>query len=358
MYPWLSDTQQQLLPLIARQQLSHALLIKGTAGLGKLSLAQQLAQALLCQQEPVERTLSQDSSQQGLCQHTSAELAASIQSNVSTELPCGLCHACRLVQAGTHSDLHVINSDTRSIGVDSIRQLSQVLSESPRLGRAKVAIINDAEKMTEAAANALLKTLEEPAGQATLMLVSAYPERLLPTIRSRCQQWLVPLPKPELVLAWLSEQELAEQALTAGSEQTWLGALNVNQGSPLATLAYLQAGQDQGRHTLLSQFSQLAEQPQTLTAVHSALLAEKVHVIWLQLLLQDALQLALGLTPAALRLIDNLELSRRVSQVGAVRLERALSSLLQLQQAGQSSLGRPINVGLQLSLWLNDWLAL
>lgn len=352
MHPWLSDTQQQLLPLIALQQLSHALLIKGTAGLGKLSLAQHLAQALLCQQEPVARTLSQDSSQQQLCQHTNFELKANVQPDVSPELPCGQCHACRLVQAGTHSDLHVLNSDTRSIGVDSIRQLSQVLSESPRLGRAKVAIINDAEKMTEAAANALLKTLEEPAGQATLMLVSAYPERLLPTIRSRCQQWLVPLPKPELVLAWLAEHEL-----TAGSEQTWLGALNVNQGSPLATLAYLQAGQDQGRHTLLSQFSQLREQPQTLMAVHSALLAEKVHVIWLQLLLQDALQLALGLTPAALRLIDNLELSLRVSQVGAVRLERALTSLLQLQQGGQSSLGRPVNAGLQLSLWLNDWLA-
>ncbi|MGO4999826.1 DNA polymerase III subunit delta' [Oceanisphaera sp. W20_SRM_FM3] len=333
MYPWLSESLGQLLPLIARRQLGHALLIKGTAGLGKLHLSQHLAQALLCDIAPDEAA------------------------DISAVLPCGQCHSCRLVQAGTHSDLHLINSDTRSIGVDSIRQLSQTLSESPRLGRAKVAIIYEAEKMTEAAANALLKTLEEPAGQATLILVSAHPERLLPTIRSRCQQWLVPLPKPDLVLAWFSEQGLAQQDVGAHSEQSWLGALNVNQGSPLATLAYLQAGLDQGRHALLSQFSQLADQPQTVMAVHTALLANKVHLTWLQLLLQDALQLALGLTPAALRLADNLDLARRVSQVGMMRLERALTGLLQLQQVGQTSLGRPVNAGMQLSLWLNDWLA-
>ena len=349
MYPWLSEPLRALLPLIARRQLAHGLLIKGAAGLGKLSLAQHVAQALLCQQEISAGELAAvDLSSSGfspsqLCQHTYAEQIEG--------LPCGQCHACRLVAAGTHSDLHLISSETRSIGVDSIRQLSQVLSDSPRLGRAKVAIINDAEKMTEAAANALLKTLEEPAGQSTLLLVSAYPERLLPTIRSRCQQWLVPLPAPAVALAWL-----AEQGLAASSQSSWLGALNVNQGSPLATLAYLQAGQDAGRHALLEQFSQLRSEPQTVTALHGALLGQQVHLLWLQLLLQDALQLALGLSPAGLRLTDNQDISRRVSQVGAVRLERALTGLLQLQQRGQGSAGRPVNAGLQLSLWLNEWL--
>lgn len=337
LYPWLNDTWGKLLPLIARRQLGHGLLIKGSAGLGKLSLSQHLAQALLCECE--------------LCQHTKTAIESQISPAASLELPCGRCHSCKLVLAGTHSDLQLISSDSRSIGVDSIRQLSQVLSESPRLGRAKVAIINDAEKMTEAAANALLKTLEEPAGQATLLLVTAHPERLLPTIRSRCQQWLVPTPETNLALAWL-----AQQGLDLNTEASWRGALNVNQGSPLATLAYLQAGLDQGRHALLSQFSQLAEQPHTLTAVHSALLAQKVHLLWLQLLLQDALQLALGLTPASLRLIDNQELAFHLSQVGVEHLERALSGLLQLKAGAQTSVGRPVNASLQLSLWLNDWL--
>lgn len=326
MYPWLSDSLRQLLPLIARRQLAHGLLLTGAVGLGKQVLAQHLAKALLCQQ--------------------------AVSDAEPGSLPCGQCHACQLVQAGHHSDLHLVASETRSIGIDSIRQLSQVLNERPRLGHAKVAIINDAEKMTEAAANALLKTLEEPAGQATLLLVSAYPERLLPTIRSRCQQWLVPLPSAECVLAWLAKQDLA-----ATGEQAMRAALNVNQGSPLATLAYLQGGCDAGRHTLLSQFSHLQAQPQTVMTVHGALLADKVHLLWLQLLLQDALQLALGLTPSALRLTDNVELSRQVSQRGAVAIERALSQLLQLQQAGQTSVGRPVNASLQLSVWLNDWLA-
>lgn len=337
MYPWLEASLNQLLPLIARQQLGHALLIKGAVGVGKLRLAQQLGQALLCQQASLPATAS-------VCQHTNADPI--------TTLPCGHCQACRLVVAGNHSDLYLITSDTRSIGVDLIRQLSHSLSESPRLGRAKVAIINDAEKMTEAAANALLKTLEEPAGQATLMLVTAYPERLLPTIRSRCQQWLVPLPDPALASAWLAEQDLP-----AASLPTLQGALNVNQGSPLATLAYLQAGRDQGRHDLLTQFSHLTAQPHTLMTVHTALLGEKIHLVWLQLLLQDALQLALGLSSVSLRLTDNQDLSRQVSHAGAAHLERALTGLLQLQQEGQSSVGRPLNAGLQLSLWLNAWLA-
>lgn len=329
------------MPLIARRQLGHGLLIKGSAGLGKLSLSQHVAQALLCEHETENK----------LCQHTNEAFNTHMQPAASAELPCGRCHSCKLVLAGTHSDLYLVTSETRSIGVDNIRQLSHRLSESPRLGRAKVAIINDAEKMTEAAANALLKTLEEPAGQATLLLISAYPERLLPTIRSRCQQWLVPTPATDLALAWL-----AKQGLDLNTESSWRGALNVNQGSPLATLAYLQAGLDQGRHALLSQFSQLAEQPHTLTAVHTALLAQKVHLLWLQLLLQDALQLALGLPPVGLRLIDNLELARRLSQAGAEPLERALSGLLQLQAVTQTRVGRSVNISLQLSLWLNAWL--
>lgn len=192
---------------------------KGSAGLGKLSLSQHLAQALLCEHQ----------SENELCQHANEALDTHIRPATSAELPCGRCHSCKLVQAGTHSDLYLVTSETRSIGVDTIRQLCSSLSESPRLGRAKVAIINDAEKMTEAAANALLKTLEEPAGQATLLLISAYPERLLPTIRSRCQQWLVPNPATDLALAWLTEQ-----GLDLNTESSWRGALNVNQGSPLA----------------------------------------------------------------------------------------------------------------------------
>ncbi|GAA3703933.1 DNA polymerase III subunit delta' [Oceanisphaera sediminis] len=323
MYPWLSGQQQQLTALIRQQHLGHALLLKGVEGVGKRELAQALAHALLCQH-------TNDG------HHTSGEQG----------VPCGHCHSCQLMAAGNHSDLHVISGSARSIGVDAIRQLTQVLNESARLSHGKVAVIEQAEKMTEAAANALLKTLEEPAGEATLLLTSSHPERLLPTIRSRCQQWLLPVPESDVVLRWLTGQGLDPS----------LAALNVNQGSPLNTRDYLIAGTDRRRRELLQQFVELAKQPRTLTSVQSGLLEQPVHLLWLQMLLQDALQLALGLSPAGLRLADSEPLCRTLSQHGPERLTQALNSLLQLRQTLQPGTGRPVNTGLQLGQWLNDWL--
>ncbi|GHA29263.1 DNA polymerase III subunit delta' [Oceanisphaera arctica] len=320
MYPWLSGQEQQLTALIRRRQLGHALLLKGVAGTGKRELATELARVLLCQ-------------------HTT------VASN-EQPAPCGHCHSCQLIKAGNHSDLHVVTGQQRSIGVDAIRQLTQVLSESARLGHGKVAVIEQADKMTEAAANALLKTLEEPAGEATLLLTSAHPERLLPTIRSRCQQWLLPVPESDVVLRWLSDQGLEPN----------LAALNVNQGSPLGTRDYLAAGTDKRRQELLQQFALLAKQPQTLTSVQSGLLEQPVHLLWLQLLLQDALQLALGLSSTGLRLVDSEALCRTLSQLGPERLNQALTGLLQLRQTLQPGAGRPVNAGLQLGQWLNDWM--
>ena len=331
MYPWLNEQAQQLTGLIVQRQLGHALLLKGIDGLGKRELGLQLAQILLCQ-------------------HTNDEEQGAPQQAVAS-IPCGHCHACQLVMAGNHSDLHVIRTEQRSISVEAIRQLTQVLSESARLGHGKVAVIEQAEKMTEAAGNALLKTLEEPAGQSTLLLISSHPDRLLPTIRSRCQQWLLPVPDAALVLGWL-----AGQGLTTTDEQASLSALNVNQGSPLNTRDYLTAGTDQRRQQLLQQFVQLRQQPQLLTNVQAGLLEQPVHILWLQLLLQDALQLALGLSSTSLRLVDSESLCRTVSELGAPKLTQALDELAQLRRTLQSGTGRPVNPGLQLTQWLNDWL--
>ncbi|MFD1009659.1 DNA polymerase III subunit delta' [Oceanisphaera ostreae] len=329
MYPWLNEPAQQLTRLIVQQQLGHALLLKGIDGLGKRELGQQLAQALLCQ-------------------HTSSEEQGTTQDTAAI-IPCGHCHACQLVQAGNHSDLHIIRTDQRSISVDTIRQLTQVLSDSARLGHGKVAVIEQAEKMTEAAANALLKTLEEPAGQSHLLLISSQPERLLPTIRSRCQQWLLPVPDATLVLNWL-----AEQGVTTSGSAASLTALNVNQGSPLNTRDYLTAGTDQRRLQLLQQCAELRLQPQLLTTVQAGLLEQPVHLLWLQLLLQDALQLALGLSTTGLRLADSEPLCRNVSQWGVPKLTQALDELVQLRRTLQSSAGRPVNPGLQLTQWLTN----
>lgn len=323
MYPWLASTSRQLTALIAEQQLGHALLLKGVNGLGKGELAQYLANALLCQHANV-------------AEHPSNKGA-----------PCEHCHACQLVAANTHSDLHFLSGKTTRIGVDAIRQLTQVLGDRARLGGGKVAVIEHADNMTEAAANALLKTLEEPPGQSTLILTTAHAERLLATTRSRCQQWLLPVPEASLALSWLADQGL----------DTTVAALNLNQGSPLATRDYVSAGTDQRRHQLLKQFTQLSQQPTTLAAVQAGLLENKVHLLWLQLLLQDALQLSLGITQAPLQLADNRALSQQLSQRGSALLQQALTRLLELQSTLQPSSGRPVNSALQLGQWLNQWLA-
>ncbi|NLJ92610.1 MAG: DNA polymerase III subunit delta' [Aeromonadales bacterium] len=322
MYPWLESASHQLTALIAEQQLGHALLLKGVSGLGKGELAHYLAKALLCQHEKVV-------------------------SNTSNGVPCGHCHACQLVAVNTHSDLHFLSGKSSRIGVDAIRHLTQVLGESARLGGGKVAVLEQADNMTEAAANALLKTLEEPPGQSTLILTTAHAERLLATIRSRCQQWLLPVPEPSLALSWLADQGV----------DTTVTALNLNQGSPLATRDYVMAGTDKRRHQLLKQFTQLLQQPTTLASVQEGLLENKVHLLWLQLLLQDALQLSLGLTQAPLQLADNRALSQQLSQRGSALLQQALTRLFELQRTLQPSSGRPVNSALQLGDWLNQWLA-
>lgn len=146
---------------LRRKELSHAYLFTGPEGVGKMTLAQALARALLC-------------------------------SRVG-ESPCGTCQACRLTQSGSHPDLHVILPATRSdrIGISQVRELTRQLSLTPSLGRYRVAILADFDRASPSAANALLKTLEEPPAYAILVLLAPDADSLLPTVVSRCQ--VVPL---------------------------------------------------------------------------------------------------------------------------------------------------------------------
>ncbi|WP_337880613.1 DNA polymerase III subunit delta' [Rheinheimera sp.] len=156
-FPWLIPLCSQLIQLAARQQLPHALLLSGAKGTGKQALARQLARYLLCRQPAAEQA-------------------------------CGQCKSCLLVKAGHHPDLWTPAADQHT-GVDAIRQLTVFMQGAAQQGGKKVVILPDAEQMSEAAANALLKTLEEPPKDSFLLLLCAHPAQLLPTIRSRCQHW-------------------------------------------------------------------------------------------------------------------------------------------------------------------------
>ena len=174
MFPWLETCYKQLSDRIEAAKLHHALLIQGPSGLGKSSFALHLAQLLLCKDRQGDKVCSQ-------------------------------CQSCLLNAATTHPDLHVVESD-KQIGVDQIRDAIKKLVSSAHLSGAKVLIIYHAHTMTESSANALLKTLEEPTANTFLLLTTDKPERLLPTIKSRCEKLALPLPSLDSTLAWVKTQ--------------------------------------------------------------------------------------------------------------------------------------------------------
>ncbi|MCL2297082.1 MAG: DNA polymerase III subunit delta' [Proteobacteria bacterium] len=202
-YPWQHAALQARLQ--QRASWPQALLIHGAAGIGKRVLALNAARALLC--EGAEK------------KHGEA---------------CGVCESCHYVAMGQHPDLMLIEPLERdpsgevkvldTIPVDAIRRLIDFMQVTSHRQRAKVAVIVPAEQMNAAAANALLKTLEEPPVGSALMLVAQQWQRLPATVLSRCQRWAAPYPSTGEALAFLREEGIdgAEQLLaqTGGAPLT------------------------------------------------------------------------------------------------------------------------------------------
>ncbi len=150
-------------------ELSHAYLFTGPPGVGKGTLARALAAALLCQGHP---------------------------------RPCGECQACRLVASGNHPDLFWVQPESEAgrLKVEQVRELQRHLSLTPNMAAHRVAILDHFDQATPSAANALLKTLEEPPDFVVLILLAPDTDSLLPTIVSRCQVIpLRPIPVPQIV---------------------------------------------------------------------------------------------------------------------------------------------------------------
>ena len=197
-YPWQQVLWQKL---AMRPQHAHAYLLQGPAGIGKRVLADQLAARLLCL-------------------HPQALSA------------CGECKSCHLLAAGTHPDLYTLQPEEvgKAIKVDQVRALVDFVVQTAHLGVRKVVVVEPAEAMNPNAANALLKSLEEPAGNTVMLLVSHQPSRLLPTIKSRCVQQSCPLPDEAASLVWM------QQKLPQLERQQMLELLVLAGGSPLTAL--------------------------------------------------------------------------------------------------------------------------
>lgn len=178
---WHAELWSRLQARRQRDALPHALLLCGPQGLGKRDFLRRFVRGLLCQ-------------------------------HPDNGDACGRCRSCLLFDAGTHPDYVALSFGLRKDGVqrsdivvDQIRGLSARLATASQFGGWQIASIDPADAMNTAAANALLKTLEEPASQTMLMLVADAPWRMPATIRSRCQRIDFQLPKHDESLAWLQQ---------------------------------------------------------------------------------------------------------------------------------------------------------
>jgi len=272
------------------QQLSHALLFGGPAGVGKEAAAVGLAQALLCQQAPDEG--------------------------------CGACEVCDRVERRLHPDVtwvmpdaervareggKVSGSGSRDLKVDQVRALQERLALRPLEGSRKIAILVSAESMNESAQNALLKTLEEPPSQTSLVLLATAPDRLLPTIRSRCAR----IPFSPLPTDTVAERIAEERKLDPGTARL-VAELS---GGSLSRARELDVRALEGRRELIESFEAVDQDLTALVAfaeTHGASRATAEEAVDLLLLWnRDVLLAGVGVETIANR--DLLPLAQSVA---------------------------------------------
>ncbi len=205
-YPWLKLPFEQLADMIVNHRAHHALLINYIQGSGEDELINLLVNRLICQ-----------SSQQ-------------LQ-------PCGQCHSCQLLLSQHHPDYYLITNEQgkQSISIDQIRSISTKVYEKPQQGGNKVIWIKHAALMTEAAANALLKTLEEPPENTYFILSDEHNSQLLPTIHSRCFSYFLAVPELEESINWLKKQHSHSY-----SDNELATALLLSENAPLNAAILLQ----------------------------------------------------------------------------------------------------------------------
>ncbi len=216
-YPWHAPLWAMLTADPAR--LPHALLLHGPAGLGKEAFARRLAAGLLCGRP------------------------------ASGLAPCGRCHGCQLMVAGTHPDLMWVapEENRRGIVIDQVRALGAWLALTPHTATRKLAVVCPAEGMNLNAANSLLKILEEPPSGSLLLLVSHQPGRLPATVRSRCHKLAFMIPEHGSALTWLEHRVEAAAGLLLG----------LAGGAPLRAQALAHDGFPATRTALLKDLDEL-----------------------------------------------------------------------------------------------------
>lgn len=316
-HPWNRALFQQL--TADRERMPHALLLHGPAGVGKRDLALALAQWIVCEAPTPDGA-------------------------------CDACDACNWFVQGNHPDYRylepkeeetdetgkVTKKASKEIKVEQVREITDFLCLSAHRGGWRSALIYPAEFMNAAAANALLKTLEEPPPRVLLILVSHQPGRLLPTVRSRCRKVAVGLPAATLALDWM------QQAGVAQSESVLAEA----GGAPLAAIGYSDPDRSERREAFLDHLSKPDQLDVCAAAeTYKPQLAEAWG--WLIRWVHDVLSQRLA---GSSRYFPT-----RVDAVSRLGLQADLAGLLAFEQelaAAGRWLRHPLNPTLLLESWL------
>ncbi|MDN3610502.1 DNA polymerase III subunit delta' [Vibrio ostreicida] len=308
LYPWLEHLWQEWQLGLDSERFSNSALLCADEGLGAEQLVERFSRAVMCR-------------------------------NYTSEA-CGFCHSCQLMLSHTHPDFHRIEPEKvgKAITVEQIRQCNRLAQESSQLSGVRLFVIEPAESMNESAANALLKTLEEPAQTCMFLLVSHRPHQLLPTITSRCQQWHVASPSAEALTVWLNGQ-------TGSSIPAYVAHIHNN--APVKTQQFFDAGSMEKYHQIESEMLAVAAQKGNYAAFAKQLAGEPTEYLkWLWYLMTDAQKVHFGIeqsfsTPRAKELAA--KLSYDVLYQQSERLSRLIEQLTE-------------HSGLNTELLILDWL--
>ncbi|CAK9884694.1 MAG: DNA polymerase III subunit delta' [Candidatus Erwinia impunctatus] len=257
-YPWLNASYRQWVDQLQQGRGHHAILLQALQGMGAESLVWAISRWLMCQQPDGYKS-------------------------------CGKCHACQLMEAGTHPDWYAMTPEKgkTTLGVDAVRTLTEKLYHHAQQGGARVVWFPDAAVLTEASANALLKTVEEPPGNSWFIFSASQPARLMPTLRSRCQHKHLSVPAESVSLAWLSRE-------TQVTQTDSIAALRLSAGAPVAALTLLDEKIWHARHVFCQKLADCLAH--TLSDLLPALTEDDViqRIDWLCTLLIDAMKLQQG----------------------------------------------------------------
>ncbi len=305
-YPWHKIPWQQLSSAYKQNRLPHALLLTGPLGLGKREFAQQFAQYLLCE-----------------------------QINSEQDKPCDYCSSCQLMLAHSHPDFLLLLPEEKStaIKIDQIRKLTGMLNQTSQRGGYQVIILYPAEALNKAAANALLKTLEEPEGKVLLLLVNHQIGMLPATIVSRCQQVILAGKNDAATISWVADH--LDACTNAISKAQLL--LRMTDYAPLRAVILAKTGYFALRDQLLEHLHLFVTSSSTVNSLQwvSDYLKQEIS-IWIDtlvFLIMDMIRIQLGSAPHLLVNTDKFAFLVQISQ-GYLRINllKLLEKLIQARQ--------------------------